>query len=156
MLCPSPAEQLIVLAIHFLGDRQRRLLWIEDLRRAALAADEEQWRLAFERAERRGLSWVLNRALDYADHHLDLERERPAPPGPPPPWGPLRATEAYEFAVAWDVGHLTSIPWRERAGYLRALLLPTKEGLRGAAADPDTPIWRLALQRARRAFAGIR
>jgi Uncharacterised nucleotidyltransferase len=154
--CPNPADHLIVLAIHFLGDRQRRLLWIEDIRRAALAADDRQWNLAFERADRRGLSWVLNRALDYAAHHLGLERERPASSGTPPPWGPLRAVEAYDFAVAWDVGHLTSIPWRERPGYLRAMLLPTREGLRGAAADPDTPIWRLALSRAGRAFAGIR
>ena len=153
--CPSRADHLLVLAVHFLGDRQRRLLWIEDIRRAALAADEEQWALAFERADRRGLSWVLNRALDYAAHHLGLERERPAPPGPRPAWGPLRATEAYQFAVAWDVGLLTSIPWRERPGYLRALVLPTRDGLRGAAADRDTPIWRLALRRARRAFAGI-
>jgi Uncharacterised nucleotidyltransferase len=152
---PSPAEHLIVLATHFLSDRHRRLLWIEDLRRAALAVDEEQWNLAFERANRRGLCWVLNRALDYAAHHLGLERERPGPPGPPPPWGPIRALEAYEFWVAWDVGHLTSIPWRERPGYLRAMLLPTREGLHGAAADPDTPVWRLALRRARRAFAGI-
>jgi hypothetical protein len=153
--CPSPAEHLLVLAVHFLSDRQRRLLWIEDLRRAALAADEEQWSLAFERADRRSLSWVLNRALDYAAHHLGLERERPVLPGPPPPWGPMRALERYEFGVAWDVGHLTSIPWRERPGYLRAMVLPTREGLRGAAADPDTPLWRLALQRARRGFAGI-
>jgi hypothetical protein len=155
LACPSPAEQLLVLAVHFLCDRQRRLLWIEDLRRAALVADDEQWKVAFERADRRGLSWVLHRALDYATHHLGLERERPAPPGPPPAWGPLGAIEAYQFAVAGDIGLLTSIPWRERPGYLRALLLPTREGLRGAAVDPDAPIWRLALRRARRAFAGI-
>src|SRR4029079_9134698 len=82
--CPSPSEHLLVLATHFLADRLRRLLWIEDLRRAALAPDAEQWSLACERADRRGLSWVLNRALDYAAHHLGLERERPAPPGPLP------------------------------------------------------------------------
>lgn len=154
--CPSPAEHLLVLATHFLADRLRRLLWIEDLRRSALALDDEQWRLAFERADRRGLSWVLNRALDYAAHHLGLARERPTHPGPPPPWGPLRALEAYDFGVAWDVGHLTSLPWRERPGYLRAIVLPTKDGLRGASGDHDAPLWRLVMRRARRAFAGRR
>jgi hypothetical protein len=150
--CPSPADHLLILAVHFVGDRQRRLLWIEDIRRTALAADDRQWEAAFERADTRGLSWVLNRALDYAAHHLGLERERPLPPGAPPAWGPLRAIEAYDFAAAWDLGHLTSMPWRERPGYVRAIVLPTREGLRGSAADPDTPIWRLALRRARRAF----
>jgi hypothetical protein len=154
--CPDPADHLLMLALHFVGDRQRRLLWIEDIRRTALAADDRQWQTAFERAESRGLSWVLNRALDYAAHHLGLERERPMPAGPPPAWGPLRAIEAYDFAAAWDLGHLTSIPWSERPGYLRAIVLPSREGLRGAAADPDTPIWRLALRRARRAFADVR
>jgi hypothetical protein len=154
--CPTPSEHLLTLATHFLADRLRRLLWIEDLRRSALAADESEWRLAFERADRRGLSWVLNRALDYAAHHLGLERERPAPPGPLPPWGPLRALEAYDIAIAWDVGHLTSLPWRERPGYLRAIVLPTREGLRGVSSDQDTPLWRLAARRARRAFAGRR
>ena len=153
--CPSPADNLIVLAVHFLSDRQRRLLWIEDLRRAALAADDEQWNVAFGRADRIGLSWVLNRALDYAAHHLSLDRRRPVGPGPAPAWGPMRALEEYNLWVAWDMGLLTSIPWRERPGYLRAMLFPTGDGLRGAAADPDTPVWRLALQRARRGIAGI-
>jgi len=156
MASPGPADRLLVLSTHFLTDRLRRLLWIEDVRRAALAADESQWLETFERADEKGLSWVLHRALDYAAHHLGLARERPRPPEPPPAWGPLRAIERFQFAAAWDLGHLTSIPWRERPGYLRATLLPSREGLRGAAADPEGPTWRLALGRMRRAFRSAR
>ena len=129
---PSDADQLLILALHLLSDRAKRLAWIHDLALVGAAASDDTWAAAFDDAgEELGLAWVLHRALDYARRFLLFDRPRPAAPGPPPPWGPLRAVEEIDVYAAPHVGHLLALDWRARAGYLRTVLVPGRGGLDG-------------------------
>ena len=163
VLVPAAAEQLILLATHLCSDRLKRLSWVEDLRRAAVTASEEEWQRSFELAREIGLGWVLHRGLDYPAAHLGLDRPRPVSPSPPvpPPWGPLRAVEELDARAAPHVGRLVRLNGvRARARYLRDVLIPTREGLRGTvgaaegAGDP-APTWRLATRHARTVLAAL-
>jgi putative nucleotidyltransferase-like protein len=153
---PAPPEHLLCLAIHLLSDRAKRLIWTQDITLAGRAADSGDWRRTFELADELGLSWVLHRALDYAAAHLGFERERPLPAGPPPPWGPLRAVEELDARAAPHVGRLAAMPWRQRPRYLRDVLIPTREGLRGTVGTDGAPTWRLVGRHLRRALDGLR
>jgi hypothetical protein len=153
---PSAPDQLIVCALHLLSDRLKRLAWIEDLRRISGRLDDREWDLAFTRARDLGLLWVLNTGLDYARHHLDLERPRPLPPGEPPPWGPLRAVEELDFRGSLHVGRLAALPWRERPAYLKEILLPSREGLEGTVGGDGAGTVRLAGRHLGRAVRGLR
>jgi hypothetical protein len=152
---PDTPHQLLVVALHLLSDRTKRLIWVRDVELVALAADAAEWDSAFEIAERLGLLWVLHRALDYASVHLGLARPRPRPAGDPPPWGPLRAVEDLDMRASTHVGRLAALPWRERPAYLSAVLIPTAEGLRGTVGGDGAPTWRLAARHARSALAGL-
>lgn len=147
--------QLLVCSMHLLSDRLRRLIWIEDLRRISRSLDEDEWRRTFERASALGLLWVLNRALDYASHHLAYRRERPLPVGEPPPWGPLRAVEALSFPAALHLGRLATLPWRARPQYLRGILFPTRAGLRGTVGTDGAGPTRMAARHLGRAVRGL-
>jgi hypothetical protein len=152
---PGTPHQLLVVALHLLSDRSKRLVWVRDVELVALAADEAEWERAFELADRLGLLWVLHRALDYAAAHLGLSRPRPRPAGDPPAWGPLRAVEDLDMRASTHVGRLAALSWRERQAYLWAVLIPTREGLRGTVGGDDAPTWRLAARHASRALAGL-
>jgi hypothetical protein len=153
---PTVEHQLLGLAIHLLSDRGKRLSWLQDIRLVAAAADARQWDAAFAGADDLGLGWVLHRALDYPARHLGFARPRPRPPGPPPPFGPLRAVEALDLRASPHVGRLVALGWRERLPYLRAVLVPTRAGLRGTVGrDGDEPTWRLAARHARQALLGL-
>lgn len=149
-----PAE-LLLLCVHFLGDRERRLIWIDDIRRAAERADAGQWEQSFSLASSVGLSWALHRGLDYAERYVGLHRQRPAPPGPPPPFGPLRATEELEMRASLHVGRLAMLRGLDRLRYLRTVLIPTAAGLEGTAGVDGAPRWRVVLRHIRSAVAGI-
>jgi hypothetical protein len=119
-------------------------------------AGDEQWRGAFAVADELGLSWALHRGLDYCAHHLGFGRPRPTRPGPPPPWGPLRAVESLDVRASPHIGRLVSLGWRERPAYLRAVLVPTREGLRGTVGRTgDEPTWRLLARHARQTVLGL-
>jgi len=152
---PAPPEQLLALALHLLGDRAKRLIWVEDVVRVARVATGEEWSRAFEVAEATGLSWVLHRALDYAAALLGLERERPLPAGPPPPWGPLRAAETLDLRASTHVGRLAALGWGGRARYLRDVLVPTRAGLDGTVGGDGAPLWRLAGRHAATVIRGL-
>jgi Uncharacterised nucleotidyltransferase len=152
---PDPADQLLVCSMHLLSDRLKRLVWIEDLRRVSRALDEDAWTGAFERARALGLLWVLNRALDYAAHHLDYRRARPQPPGEPPPWGPLRAVEELDLRASLHLGRLAALPWRRRPRYLRDVLIPSREGLRGTVGTDGAGAGRMALRHLSRVARGL-
>jgi hypothetical protein len=157
VLVPDVADQLLVAAVHLLSDRERRLGWVLDVALVARAADETAWQAAFARARRRGLAWALHRALDHADAYLQLRRPRPDGPAAPPPWGPLRMVDAFEAPVALHAGRLAALGPRERARYLRTVLLPDAEGLRGTVGhDGERRTGRLAARHVRRAVAGWR
>jgi hypothetical protein len=126
---PALPEQLLALAVHFLSDVARRLIWINDLVLIARAASEEQWRAAFALADELELGWPLHRALDYAGRYLALDRPRPTAPPETPPFGPIRALEELDARGARHAGRLAAIGWRERAVYLRALLAPSRATL---------------------------
>jgi hypothetical protein len=153
---PPPAEQLVCLAAHLLSDRSKRLVWVQDLALAARSASDASWRRAFELADQLGLSWVLHRALDYAALHLGLERERPLPAGSPPPWGPLRAVEELNVPASLHLGRLAALGGSARVRYLREVLVPTAEGLRGTVGQDGAGRWRLAARHVRSIGAGIR
>jgi Uncharacterised nucleotidyltransferase len=150
----GPAEQLLVLAVHLLSDRAKRLVWIEDLVLAGGAAAEDEWERAFELAGAAGLSWVLHRSLDYAAAVLAFDRARPLPAGPPPPWGPLRAVETLDLGASTHVGRLAILEWRGRTRYLRDVLVPTRAGLEGTVGGDGAPLWRLAGRHARSVIRG--
>jgi hypothetical protein len=155
VLVPAPPVQLLVLAVHFLGDRARKLAWIHDLALVAGSLDDDGWRASFGRAGELGLSWPLHRALDYAGRWLAFARTRPSPPGPPPRWGPLRAVEDLDARAAPHLGRLAILDWRERAAYLRAVLVPTAAGLRGTVGADGAPLPRLAARHAGRILLAV-
>lgn len=153
---PSAPAQLLVLAIHLLSDRTKRLAWINDLRLVGQALGPEQWEQAFAEAQSCGLLWPLHRALDYAQRSFGWERPRPLPPGPPLPWGPLRAVEELNMRAAPHLGRLAALGWRDRLSFLRAVLVPTRRGLRGTVGqDDDATTWRLIRRHARKAWEGL-
>ena len=153
---PSPARHLLVLAVHLLSDREKRLCWVHDITLVARHASGEEWEHAFADAESIGLSWVLHRALDYGKVHLGFERERPSAPGAPPPFGPLRAVEELDARAAPHLGRLVSTPWRAKPGYLRAVMFPTRAGLEGTVGADGASTWQLAKRHGRRAVDGLR
>lgn len=153
---PSASAHLVLLSVHLLSDRAKRLAWVNDLRLVARSLGPDQWEHAFAAADAWGLLWPLHRALDYAQRHLDFERERPRPSGPPLPFGPLRAVEELDVRASPHVGRLATMGWRERAGFLRAVLLPTREGLQGTVGTgDDATTWQLFRRHARKARAGL-
>ena len=153
---PSSTDQLLVCAMHLLSDRLKRLCWIEDLRRISEDLDNPAWQRAFGRARELRLLWVLNRALDYAEHHLGYERPRPLGPGEPPEWGPLRAVEELDMRASLHVGRLAAMPWRDRPRYLRDVLVPSREGLEGTVGGDGAGGLRLAGRHLGRAVRGLR
>jgi hypothetical protein len=156
VLAPSIPDQLLCLAVHLLSDRAKRLVWVNDLALTADAASEPDWQRAFESADEAGLGWVMHRALDYAARHLRHDRPRPLPPGAPPPWGPLRAVEDLDARASTHVGRLAALGWRDRARYLRTVLVPTRAGLRGTVGSDGAPTWRLVARHVRTATGGLR
>lgn len=155
VLAPAPEVELLVLCVHFLGDRERRLIWIGDIARAAEAADATEWDRCFELAGRLGLSWALHRGLDYAALYAGLSRRRPAEPAQRPAFGPLRAVEELDMRASLHVGRIAALRGRRRLRYLRTILVPTAEGLEGTAGRDGAPPWRATLRHLRSALAGL-
>ncbi len=157
VLAPAPPVDLLLLCVHFVGDRERRLIWLSDIRRAADAATTAEWAASFELAERLRLGWSLHRALDYSERYAGLARERAGhAPGAPPPFGPLRAVEELDLRASLHIGRLAVLRGRERLSYLRTILVPTAEGLDGTTGVDGAPRWRAALRHVRSAFDGLR
>src|SRR3954447_13321215 len=48
---PSLPDQLLICALHLMSHRDKRLAWLEDIRRLHLLATEEEWSVAFVRAQ---------------------------------------------------------------------------------------------------------
>jgi hypothetical protein len=155
VLVPAPAEHLLVLAVHLLGDRAKRLAWVNDLALAQRAATEEEWRRTFDLARDLGLLWVLHRALDYPRELLGAARQRPLPAGPKPRFGPLRAAEELDLRASTHVGRLAALPWRKRLRYLRDVLVPSRAGLEGTVGGDGAPTWRLVARHLGRAAGGL-
>ena len=157
VLVPSAADQLLLLSVHLLSDRARRLAWVNDIRLVARAADPREWRAAFETAREMGggLDWVLNRALDYAEHHLGLDRPRPLPAGAPPRFGPLRAVEEFDLQASPHIGRLVALRGGERLSYLRAIVMPTRSGLEGTVGGDGAGLPTLVARHAVRAIRGV-
>lgn len=152
---PAPGDQLLVLGVHLLSDRAKRLAWVHDLALVAEALTDDEWRRAFVVANDLALGWVLHRALDYVSVLLAYDRPRPVPPGPPPRWGPLLAVETLDVRAAPHLGRLALLGWRGRARYLRDVLLPTRAGLEGTVGGDGAPVWRLAARHAARALTSL-
>lgn len=154
-LVAAPPEQLLVLAVHLLGDRAKRLDWIHDLALVGSASSPEEWRRTFELARELGLLWVVHRALDYPAALLGFDRARPLPAGPRPAFGPLRAAEELDLRASTHVGRLAALPWRKRPGYVKDVLVPTRAGLEGTVGGDGAPTWRLVVRHLRRAISGL-
>lgn len=153
-LVPAPARQLLVLAVHLLRDPEKRLGSVNDVALVAAALSDEQWERAFADADAHGLGWVLHHALDYAGFHLGYSRPRLSAAGPPPPFGPLRAIEELDLPAARHVGWLAALPWRERAPYLRMVLIPDRDAL-AARSGEDVGLLRQVARHAARAVRGV-
>ncbi len=153
---PAPPAELLVLALHLLSDRGKRLIWLRDLELAGRDASDAEWSRAFELAREHELLWVLHRALDYTERHLGFHRARPLPAGSPPAWGPLRAVEELDAGASLHVGRLAALRGREKAAYLRRVLIPSREGLRGTVGADGAPTWRLVGRHLRAAASGLR
>jgi len=158
VLTASPADSLLLASVHLLSDRGKRLSWVNDIRLLAETADDEGWEAAFDTAARLGggLPWVLHRALDYAAHHLGLERARPLPSGPPPRFGPLRAVEELDLRASPHVGRLVALRGTERLRYGYAIVVPTRAGLEGTVGDDGAGLSTLLARHAGRALRGVR
>ena len=157
VLVPAIADQLLLLSVHLLSDRARRLAWVNDIRLVSLAADDDAWAAAFESAHSLGggLLWVLHRALDYAAHHLALDRPRPLAAGSPPALGPLRAVEGLDLQASPHLGRLVTLRGKERLTYLRAVAVPTRAGLEGMVGGDGAGLPTLIARHAGRAIRGF-
>jgi hypothetical protein len=69
--------------------------------------------------------------------------------------GTAAAVEELDMRASTHVGRLAALPWRERPGYLSAVLVPTRAGLRGTVGADGAPTLRLAVRHASRALAGL-
>lgn len=154
-MAPAPESELLALAMHLLSDRDKRMIWVCDVHFAAGAASAAQWQAAFALADELGLLWPLHRALDYAERHLGLERQRPLEAGEPPAWGPLRAVEEVDARASLHLGRLASLRGRDRVRYLARVLVPSRAGLRGTVGRDGAPTWRLLGRHVRAMFAGV-
>jgi hypothetical protein len=152
---PAAAAHLLVLAVHLLSDREKRLCWINDVALVARSLDPPAWTDAFALGDELGVGWPLDRALDYAARHAGYERTRPRPPAPAPAWGPLRAVEELNVRASPHLGRLAVLDWRERARFLAAVLFPTRAGLSGTVGDDGAGTLRLVGRHARQAVAGL-
>ena len=140
---------------HLLSDRGKRMIWVCDVDFAARAAIAAEWQGAFALADELGLLWPLHRALDYAQRHLGLERERPLEAGDAPPWGPLRAVEEVDARASLHLGRLASLRWPARLRYAARVLVPSRAGLRGTVGRDGAPMWRLLGRHMRATLAGV-
>jgi hypothetical protein len=127
---PRPEEELLVLAVHLLHERYKRLVWVNDVALAARQASEAEWLGAFEAARETGLCWVLDRGLDYAAEYLALDRPRPWSASKPAPWGPLRANERFDGWIGTQLGRLALGGWLQRDGYVRSAARARRAQLR--------------------------
>lgn len=152
---PSPPDQLLVCALHLMSHREKRLAWLEDIRRLNLAATEAEWDAGFRRAEELGLLWVLNRALDYAERYLGLTAARPIGPGEQPAFGPVRAVEELDLQASANIGRLAALPWRERPALVRDILVPSRDGLDGLVGGDGAGRFRMVARHARLIARGI-
>ena len=153
VLRPGHTDRLFVFSAHLLSDRKRRLVWANDLRLAALDAPPTAWEAAFGLDN--ALAWLLHRALDRVEAAFGPVRPRPRPIGAPPPFGPIRAIEAWDAPAALHLGRLAQLGWRERLRYAGQVALPTRAGLEGTVGGDGAPGWRLALRHAARAARSI-
>jgi Uncharacterised nucleotidyltransferase len=135
LAAPGPAEQLLVLAVHMVGHRDRRLLMAQDIALLVPRLDDDAWDRAFALARDLQLDWELHLALDACARHLGAARERPGPPPQRPPLGPLRLAGTRAPRLVHDhVGRLAGLPRRAWAGYARTVLTTTaRRGLRTLA-----------------------
>jgi hypothetical protein len=152
---PSLPDQLLVCALHLMSHREKRLAWLEDIRRLHLATTEAEWDAAFERGRELGLLWVLNRALDYVERYLGLTAVRPIGPGEPPAFGPVRAVEELDLQASGNIGRLAAVPWRKRPALVRDILVPTRAGLDGLVGGDGAGTLRLMARHARLVARGI-
>ena len=153
---PSPDAHLLVLAVHLVSDRERRLCWVNDIALVGRSLDESAWSRAFDLADELGLGWPLHRGLDYSARHLDFDRPRPRNAPPAPAWGPLRAVEELNLRASPHLGRLAVLGWRDRAAFLRAVLMPSRAGLAGTVGHGDrVGTLQLIGRHARQAAAGL-
>jgi hypothetical protein len=129
---------------------------VNDLSLVGSSLDDSEWSEAFALADELGLGWPLHRALDYSARHLGFDRPRPRVAPPAPAWGPLRAVEELNLRASPHLGRLAVLGWRDRAAFLRTVLVPSRAGLAGTVGHGD-PVgtWRLIGRHARQAAAGL-
>jgi hypothetical protein len=152
---PAPPAHLLLLAVHLLSDRKKRLCWINDIALLAASLDDPAWSETFALAAELGLAWPLHRSLDYAAHHLGFDRPRVGATVPPPRWGPMRAVEELDLRASPHIGRLAGLGWRERVAFMRSVLLPTRAGLVGTVGQDGAATWRLVVRHIHRTIAGL-
>ncbi len=152
---PSLPDQLLVCALHLISHREKRLAWLEDIRRLNLTATEAEWHSGFRRAEELGQLWVLNRALDYVERYLGLTLARPIGPGEPPAFGPVRAVEELDLQASANIGRLAALPWRQRPALVWDILVPSRDGLDGLVGGDGAGRLRLVARHARLIARGV-
>lgn len=152
---PSLPDQLLVCALHLMSHREKRLAWLEDIRRLHVLATEAEWGSGFQRAQELGLLWVLNRSLDYVERYLGLTSARPIGPGEPPAFGPVRAVEELDLQASINIGRLAALPWRERPALVRDILVPSRDGLDGLVGGDGAGRFRMVARHVRLIARGI-
>jgi hypothetical protein len=119
VIAPAAVDELLVLAVHLVSSgEQTRLIQHVDLALASKALPQSQWEEAFAEANDLGLGWALHRALDRVAETTGVDRARPTPCPPPPPWGAMRAADALPLRLAEHVGRAAPLSWPDRVRYL--------------------------------------
>jgi hypothetical protein len=137
LLAPSPAEQLVVLAVHMVGHLDRRLLMAQDIALLVRTLGDAEWERTFALARELELDWELHLAIDATQAFTGLRRERPGPQPRRPPLGPL-ALAGYSMPrlVHDHAGRLAGLPLRGWPWYAATVLRATGRRVLNRAAQP--------------------
>jgi hypothetical protein len=132
LIWPNPIERLLIAVCHLLAHERGaplRLIWLHDI--VLLWRMQLDLRQTVAEANRRQLGSALAACLTAAGIK------------PPSELGPDTSATMLEVGGKWTElwQQLSYLPWRERCGYLRDVLVPTADYLRGHYGQAGVAGW---------------
>lgn len=113
---PGGAQQLGLLAAHFLTENTPRIILLVDLLEIARRLDAAVWEDAFTSATP-GVCWAMHTALDHVEALWGPLRPRPPGRGARPGWGLMRVNLASSRRWTPHLGQLLAPGWGSRGSW---------------------------------------